>query len=259
MYDTAGQEDYDRLRPFSYSDTDVMVVCYALDNPDSLANVLLNWVPEVRYFCGNVPVLLVGCKKDLRDRKEHDYPAHLEEAAFSHGTRRLSGNLSPSTTLGADATGDCKEHPTHLQASLSQGAGQLSGRLSPSSTLGADAVATTTTTDSEKEGLVADVTLSRSKGVTDLSASAVASRSSFDSLDSVLSVTSFPACEVLVSYDEGLQVARKMGAFGYYECSAKTGEGSAVVLDAVVRAGMQARHKNSFTGHFRYKDGRMGR
>jgi GTPase SAR1 family protein len=52
LTDTAGQEDYDRLRPYAYPDTDVVVICFSLDNHDSLDNVWRNWVPEIRYFCG---------------------------------------------------------------------------------------------------------------------------------------------------------------------------------------------------------------
>ncbi|KAK7494842.1 hypothetical protein BaRGS_00013969 [Batillaria attramentaria] len=66
LVDTAGQEDYDRLRPYSYPDTDAVIICFSVDNPDSLDNVLLNWMPEVRYFCGKVPILLAGNKADLR-------------------------------------------------------------------------------------------------------------------------------------------------------------------------------------------------
>ena len=39
LWDTAGQEEYDRLRPLSYPDTHVILICFALDNPDSLDNV----------------------------------------------------------------------------------------------------------------------------------------------------------------------------------------------------------------------------
>ena len=68
LWDTAGQEDYDRLRPLSYPDTDVILMCFSIDSPDSLANIQEKWTPEVRHFCGEkVPIVLVGNKKDLRN------------------------------------------------------------------------------------------------------------------------------------------------------------------------------------------------
>ena len=39
LWDTAGQEDYDRLRPLSYSDSNVVLITFAIDSPDSLENV----------------------------------------------------------------------------------------------------------------------------------------------------------------------------------------------------------------------------
>jgi len=67
LWDTAGQEDYDRLRPLSYPDTDVILMCFSIDQPDSLENIPEKWVPEVKHFCPNVPIVLVGNKKDLRN------------------------------------------------------------------------------------------------------------------------------------------------------------------------------------------------
>jgi len=67
LWDTAGQEDYDRLRPLSYPDTDVVLMCFGIDNPDSLDNIPDKWTPEVRHFCPGIPVILVGLKRDLRD------------------------------------------------------------------------------------------------------------------------------------------------------------------------------------------------
>merc|ERR1711970_524863 len=67
MGDTAGQEDYDRLRPLSYPDTDVILMCFSIDSPDSLENIPEKWTPEVKHFCPNVPIILVGNKKDLRN------------------------------------------------------------------------------------------------------------------------------------------------------------------------------------------------
>lgn len=47
LWDTAGQEDYDRLRPLSYPDTDVILMCFSVDSPDSLENIPEKWTPEV--------------------------------------------------------------------------------------------------------------------------------------------------------------------------------------------------------------------
>ena len=66
LWDTAGQEDYDRLRPLSYPDADVVLICFSFDNPDSLTNIMEKWWPEVRHFCPDVPVVVVGNKADLR-------------------------------------------------------------------------------------------------------------------------------------------------------------------------------------------------
>lgn len=76
LWDTAGQEDYDRLRPLSYPDSHVILICFAIDSPDSLENVQEKWISEVLHFCYGLPILLVGCKKDLR----HD-PKTIQELA----------------------------------------------------------------------------------------------------------------------------------------------------------------------------------
>ncbi|XP_034283533.1 rho-related GTP-binding protein RhoQ isoform X1 [Pantherophis guttatus] len=67
LYDTAGQEDYDRLRPLSYPMTDVFLICFSVVNPASFQNVKEEWVPELKEYAPNVPYLLVGTQIDLRD------------------------------------------------------------------------------------------------------------------------------------------------------------------------------------------------
>ncbi|RDX45273.1 ras-domain-containing protein [Lentinus brumalis] len=67
LWDTAGQEEYERLRPMSYSKSHVILIAFAIDTPDSLDNVTVKWIEEVRSICGSqIPVILVGCKSDLR-------------------------------------------------------------------------------------------------------------------------------------------------------------------------------------------------
>ncbi|XP_024297444.1 cell division control protein 42 homolog isoform X2 [Oncorhynchus tshawytscha] len=67
LFDTAGQEDYDRLRPLSYPQTDVFLVCFSVVSPSSFENVREKWVPEISHHCPRTPFLLVGTQMDLRD------------------------------------------------------------------------------------------------------------------------------------------------------------------------------------------------
>uniref|UniRef100_A0A1I8IIK5 Ras-like GTP-binding protein Rho1 n=1 Tax=Macrostomum lignano TaxID=282301 RepID=A0A1I8IIK5_9PLAT len=90
LWDTAGQEEYDQLRILSYPQTDVMIICFSLDNPVSCDNVRSKWVPEVRHYAPNTPILLVGTKRDLRED-----PATVE--------RLKAKNRSPVSTLKGTA------------------------------------------------------------------------------------------------------------------------------------------------------------
>lgn len=67
LWDTAGQDDYDRLRPLSYPQTDVFLMCYSIISPNSFNNVSNKWAPEVSHHCPDTPIILVGLKSDLRN------------------------------------------------------------------------------------------------------------------------------------------------------------------------------------------------
>ncbi len=54
LWDTAGQEEFDRLRSLSYDNTDVVVLCFSVDSKDSLENVESKWVGEIQENCPNV-------------------------------------------------------------------------------------------------------------------------------------------------------------------------------------------------------------
>ena len=67
LWDTAGQEDYERLRPLSYPDTDVFLVVFSLIAPPSYENVKGKWIKEIKHHVPDAPVILCGNKVDLRD------------------------------------------------------------------------------------------------------------------------------------------------------------------------------------------------
>jgi len=66
LWDTAGQEDYDRLRPLSYPQTDVFLMCFSVISQSSLENCKAKWAPEIGHHCPSVPFILCGTKIDLR-------------------------------------------------------------------------------------------------------------------------------------------------------------------------------------------------
>ncbi|KAI5295450.1 GTP-binding protein Rho1, partial [Ascosphaera acerosa] len=65
--DTRGEDRYDHLRPLNYVDAAVFVLCFALDSPESLDHVTSKWLPEIRRHCRCRPLVLLGCKRDIRD------------------------------------------------------------------------------------------------------------------------------------------------------------------------------------------------
>ncbi|AOW27521.1 GTP-binding protein RHO3 [Candida albicans P57072] len=70
LWDTAGQEEFDRLRSLSYSDTHCIMLCFSVDSPDSLENVQSKWVGEIADHCEGVKLVLVALKCDLRNNED---------------------------------------------------------------------------------------------------------------------------------------------------------------------------------------------
>ena len=66
LWDTAGQSDFDRIRPLSYRGTDIFLICFSLIEKSSFENVKDKWIPEVQHHVPGAPYIIVGTKSDLR-------------------------------------------------------------------------------------------------------------------------------------------------------------------------------------------------
>ncbi|ROW13616.1 hypothetical protein VPNG_04566 [Cytospora leucostoma] len=96
LWDTAGQEEFDRLRSLSYDDTDLIMLCYSVDSKDSLENVESKWVGEITDNCPGVKLVLVALKCDLREASADDDEAG---AASPEGA---DGQAEKKPTIGYD-------------------------------------------------------------------------------------------------------------------------------------------------------------
>ena len=83
LWDTAGQEDYDRLRPLSYPQTDVFLICFSVVSPSSFENVTSKWCPEIKHHCPDAPILLIGKLSD--DNQQTDGPSICRNQNRSEG------------------------------------------------------------------------------------------------------------------------------------------------------------------------------
>ena len=61
----------------SQNSTDVFIVCFSLENPNSLENCHSKWAEELKHYNPDTPIVLVGTKLDLR--KDPEYVKKLQE------------------------------------------------------------------------------------------------------------------------------------------------------------------------------------
>lgn len=70
LWDTAGQEDFDSVRPLSYKDTSVIILCYSIENNEMMINIKEKWIFEIKNYCPTAPFFLVALKSDIRDMSD---------------------------------------------------------------------------------------------------------------------------------------------------------------------------------------------
>lgn len=105
LWDTAGQEDYDRLRPLSYPGTDIFLLCYSIESRCSFENVEAKWILEIEHHCPNVPILLVACKSDLRSSSRREEMVSTEEG--QELAKRLRVSFCETSSLTQTGLKEC--------------------------------------------------------------------------------------------------------------------------------------------------------
>jgi len=141
LWDTAGQEEYERLRPLSYSKAHVILIAFSIDTPDSLENVEFKWIEEVLSICGpHVPVILVGCKADLRPSPgQHQIPGNqLRYVTYEQGKEvasRIGAPYKECSSMRNEGVDDVFEAATRASMLFLQ---QSGGRRRSGSDVSAD-------------------------------------------------------------------------------------------------------------------------
>jgi len=102
LWDTAGQEGYDRLRPLSYPQTDVFLICFSIMSPTSFQHIEQKWKPELAHHATGIPFLIIGTKADLRD--DEAQVAQLKEKGKYKSYEELS---QAAQAMGAQKYVEC--------------------------------------------------------------------------------------------------------------------------------------------------------
>ena len=98
IWDTPGQDEFDRLRPLSYQDAKVILLCFELDKRSSFINILERWFNEVEYYCKEAKIILVGTKLDLRTNSK-DSVTDAEALEFC-AKKNFAGYIATSAKNG---------------------------------------------------------------------------------------------------------------------------------------------------------------
>jgi GTPase SAR1 family protein len=106
LWDISGDDVHDRFGNLSYSGSDVVLACFAIDRPESIASIAERWVPKVRHHCPSTPIILVGCKSDLRrlDNSQSDETPSEGESSTNLQCKPGTGELLSSEEGCAMAT-----------------------------------------------------------------------------------------------------------------------------------------------------------
>jgi len=127
LWDTTNEGHFERLRPLSYPNSHVVGICFSVDNSLSFENIEAKWFTEIFHFCKDVPIILVGCKTDLRRGSETSDSLHAisqRSMTINHGSE-LAQRIGAKVYLECSArTGDGVREVFQAAARASLNVGQ---------------------------------------------------------------------------------------------------------------------------------------
>ncbi|ODV58288.1 uncharacterized protein ASCRUDRAFT_77987 [Ascoidea rubescens DSM 1968] len=66
LWDSVDTTEYDRMRALYYANCDIIMICYSVENHESLENVEKKWIPQIQNYYKKIPIVLMALKTDLR-------------------------------------------------------------------------------------------------------------------------------------------------------------------------------------------------
>ncbi|XP_063050683.1 cdc42 homolog [Engraulis encrasicolus] len=261
LFDTGSSSDYDRLRPLSYPQTDVFLLCFAVDSPESFQNISEKWAPEVKHFCPGVPFILVATKADLRDdvyvrqrlKKKNQEPVTTEDGkamaerigayAYMECSAKTSRGVKTvfDTAILAALERQMQVDNRHVELAVFDTGGQEDfDRLRLQFYPNTDAVLMCFSVDypASLDNIGEKWAPEVRQYCPDVPIILVANKIDLRNDEYTKSWLSRQGQEP-VTTEEGRVVAERIGAYAYLECSAKTKEGVREVLETAAHAALQ--------------------
>jgi len=84
LWDTAGQEEYHLLRPLSYAQSDLFMICFSVNDRFSFKNAVKKWHAELQKVAPNTPKMFVGTKIDLQGSENKAQKSRISIAPLSY-------------------------------------------------------------------------------------------------------------------------------------------------------------------------------
>jgi small GTP-binding protein len=105
LWDTAGQTEYDPLRPLSYPGTHCFILVCSLDNEASAKAVIDKWLVEIRHHNPDTPFLLVCNKSDLLDPAKTEAAGAKPKPIDARAASRIMDRMQSHSKSEKDCAG----------------------------------------------------------------------------------------------------------------------------------------------------------